>query len=172
MEKRTIPAMRPQDLIVLLKLIQVQGSDWTQVSLARELFMSQSEISASIARSTYARLIFDKGQMVQRNAVLDFIQHGLPYVFPQQPGSVQRGFPTAHSAAPLSAEIMSDENYVWPSVKGTARGHSVLPLYPSVVQIIATDTELYEQLALIDAVRVGRARERNLAIEILKSRLL
>ncbi len=164
--------MRPQDLIVLLKLIQVQGSDWTQVSLARELFMSQSEISASIARSTYARLIFDKGQMVQRNAVLDFIQHGLPYVFPQQPGSVQRGFPTAHSAAPLSAEIMSDENYVWPSVKGTARGHSVFPLYPSVVQIIATDTELYEQLALIDADRVGRARERNLAIEILKSRLL
>ena len=164
--------MRPQDVVVLLKLVQVQGTSWTQLSLSRDLFMSQSEISASIARSSYGRLIFDKGNVVQRQALVDFIQFGLPYVFPQQPGKVQRGFPTAHSAAPLSEEIVSDENYVWPSVKGTARGHSILPLYPSVVQLIPSDSQLYESLALVDAVRVGRARERNLAMEILKSRLM
>lgn len=164
--------MRPQDVVVLLKLVQVQDSSWTQLSLSRELFMSQSEISSSIARSSYARLIFDKGRMVQRQALVDFIQYGLAYVFPQQPGMVQRGFPTAHSAAPLSEDIVSDEKYVWPSVKGTARGHSILPLYPSVVQLIQSDPQLYELLALVDAVRVGRARERNLAMDILKSRLL
>lgn len=164
--------MRPQDTVVLLKLVQVQGSNWTQTSLSRDLYMSQSEVSASISRSSYARLVFDKGQLVQRQALVDFIRFGLPYTFPQQPGKVQRGFPTAHSAAPLSEEIVSDEKYVWPSVKGTERGHSVLPLYPSVVHFIQSDPQLYELLALVDAVRVGRARERNLAMDILKSRLL
>jgi hypothetical protein len=171
MNSKTIPVMRPQDVVVLLKLVQVKDPTWTQTSLARDLFMSQSEISESIRRSSYARLVFDKGQMVKRQALLDFIKYGLPYAFPQQPGMVQRGFPTAHSAPPLSEEILSDEKYVWPSAKGTARGHSILPLYASVVQVVQTDTSLYELLALVDAVRVGRARERNLAMEILEDRL-
>lgn len=164
--------MRPQDVVVVLKLILEQGTLWTQTSLSRDLHLSQSEISESIARSSFARLVFDKGRMVQRLALIDFIQYGLPYVFPQQPGMVQRGFPTAHSAPPLSEEIVSDEKYVWPSAKGIARGHSILPLYPSVVQVIQSDASMYELLALVDAVRVGRARERSLAMDMIRSRLL
>jgi len=172
MSNRAIPVMRPQDVVVLLKLVQAHDTNWTQTSLSRDLFMSQSEISESIKRSSYARLVIDKGRMVQRQALLDFIKNGLPYAFPQQPGRVQRGFPTAHSAPPLSSEIVSDEKYVWPSAKGTARGHSILPLYASVVQVIQTDPSFYEVLALVDAVRVGRARERNLAMDMLRNKLL
>jgi hypothetical protein len=172
MNNKAIPIMRPQDIVVLLKLVQTNDPSWTQTSLARELFMSQSEISESIKRSTYARLVVDKGRLVQRQALVDFIKSGLPYAFPQQPGRVQRGFPTAHCAPPLSEEILSDEKYVWPSAKGTARGHSILPLYPSVVEAIQSDRVLYEVLALVDAVRVGRARERNIAMDMLKDRLL
>jgi len=164
--------MRPQDIVVLLKLMLAQGASWTQTSLSRDLLLSQSEISESIKRSSYARLVIDKGRTVQRQALLEFIKYGLPYTFPQQPGMVQRGFPTAHSAPPLSVEILSDEKYVWPSAKGTARGHSILPLYPSVTQFIQSDPQMYELLALVDAVRVGRARERNLAMDILKEKLL
>jgi hypothetical protein len=172
MRDKAIPVMRPQDVVVLLKLVKENDSPWTQTSLSRELFLSQSEISESLRRSLYARLVFDKGRSINRKALLDFIKFGLPYVFPQQPGMVQRGFPTAHSAPPLSNEILSDEKYVWPSAKGTARGHSILPLYPSVVHAIQLDDSLYELLALVDAVRIGRARERNLAMEILESRIL
>ena len=164
--------MRPQDVVVLLKLVQLKGASWTQTSLSRDLHMSQSEISESIKRSSYARLVVDKGRIVQRQALLDFIKYGLPYAFPQQPGRVQRGFPTAHSAPPLSAEILSDEKYVWPSAKGTSRGHSILPLYASVIQIVQSDPQMYELLALVDAVRVGRARERTLAMDMLKDKLL
>ena len=164
--------MRPQDVVVLLE-ISLGGSDaWTQTSLAQALCLSQSEISASITRSTYARLLFNKGRQVQRQALMDFIQYGLAYAFPQQPGVVQRGIPTAHSAPPLSGEILSEETYVWPYAKGTVRGHSILPLYPSVVQAVQAGSQLYELLALIDAVRVGRARERNLALDMLKEKLL
>lgn len=172
MSKRTIPVMRPQDVVVLLKLLQLHESSWTQIALSRDLHLSQSEISESLARSSYARLVFDKGRMVHRQGLLDFVQYGLPFTFPQQPGMVQRGFPTAHSVPPLSADIISDDAFVWPSAKGTARGHSIMPLYPTVIQVIQSDASMYELLALVDAVRVGRARERNLAMELLRERLL
>lgn len=164
--------MRPQDVVVLLKIHLLGSHEWTQTSLAQALFLSQSEISTSLTRSAYAQLLYDQGRQVQRQALLDFIQYGVAYVFPQQPGPVQRGIPTAHSAPPLNSEILSTEKYIWPYAKGSERGHSIQPLYPSVVQAALSDPALYELLALTDAVRVGRARERNLAIHLLKEKLL
>ena len=67
---------------------------------------------------------------------------------------------------------MSDENYVWPSAKGTMRGQSILPLYPSVPDAVNNDNQLHELLSLVDALRIGKARERKLAIEELTNRLL
>lgn len=93
-------------------------------------------------------------------------------VFPQQPGAVVRGVPTAHSAPPLSLSIQSTEHYVWPSGKGTLRGQSIIPLYPSVVDAVQNDQKLYELLAMVDAIRVGRAREKELAIIELQNRII
>lgn len=164
--------MRPQDVVVLLKIHLLGSKEWTQTSLAQALFLSQSEISTSLTRSAYAQLLYDQGRQVQRQALLDFIQYGVAYAFPQQPGPVQRGIPTAHSTPPLSTEILSTEKYIWPYTKGSERGHSIQPLYPSAVQAALLDPALYELLALTDAIRVGRARERNLAIHLLKEKLL
>ena len=83
-----------------------------------------------------------------------------------------RGIPTGHSAPPLKEEIISEQDYVWPYPKGDARGQSVLPLYYTVPQAIDLDKNLYEILALIDALRVGRVREKNMALELLKQRIL
>ena len=171
MKNKAIPSMKPQDIVVLLKLIALKNRSWNQIALARELFMSQSEISESLARSRYARLIFNEGRKVHRQNVLDFIKYGLAYVFPQQPGSMSRGTLTAHSALPLKEDIESNELYVWPYAKGTARGYSIRPLYPSVLQAIEMDQHLYELLALTDAIRVGRTRERNLALKYLRERI-
>lgn len=143
---------------MLAKLIVKDGSDYTQMELAQTLYMSQSEISSSISRSVYAGLLFKKEKRLIAN-YFDFIKYGLAVVFPQHPGAIVRGTPTAHSA-PLAAEIMSDEKFVWPYAKGRARGQSIIPLYPSVNQAIVLDSNLYEILALMDAVRAGRAREK------------
>ncbi|HEY3373180.1 MAG TPA: hypothetical protein VGK10_20175 [Prolixibacteraceae bacterium] len=62
--------------------------------------------------------------------------------------AVVRGIPTAHSAAPLNEVIQSTEPYVWPSGKGTVRGQSIVPLYPTVVDAVQNDPKLYELLAL------------------------
>jgi hypothetical protein len=159
------PSMSPLDVVVMLKIIAYGDQSWLQKTMSEDLFISQSEISKSLVRSKFAGLIDSSGKKVKRLSLMEFIQYGIMYVFPQQPGAIVRGIPTAHSAPPLSITIQSTEHYVWPSGKGTVRGQSIVPLYPSVVDAIQKDNKLYEMLSLIDALRVGRAREKELAIK-------
>lgn len=163
--------MSPIDILILLKIVCQQNKQWYQQSLASALFISQSEISKSIKRSQYAELIDPGGKKVMRLGLMEFLQYGIRYVFPQQPGPVVRGVPTAHSMSPLNLEIQSDEAYVWPSAAGQVRGHSITPLYPSVSKAVQHDQPLHELLALVDALRVGRARERNMALDFLNQRI-
>ncbi len=58
-----------------------------------------------------------------------------------------------------------------PFGKRNVRGHSILPLYPSVPEAALKDEKLYELLALVDALRIGRAREKELAVVELKTRM-
>lgn len=164
--------MKPRDIAVLLKIIGLGDEPWNQVSLAYSLELNQSEISQSLARSKYAGLLDDSGKHVMRQSLMDFLQYGLAVVFPQKPGAVLRGIPTAHSAPPLNSEIISDEHYVWPAAIGKVRGHSIAPLYPSLPKAAMSDEKLYQLLALTDALRVGKAREKNIAVRELKQRIL
>jgi hypothetical protein len=162
--------LKPQDILLLLKIVSIEEESWNQKPMALALGMSQSEVSESAARSKYAGLLSTNGKEVMRLSLLEFLQYGLRYVFPQKPGPVVRGVPTSHSAAPLNKIIQSTEHYVWPYGKGTVRGHSIVPLYKSVPEAALKDEKLHELLALVDALRVGRAREKSIAIAELKKR--
>jgi predicted transcriptional regulator len=164
--------MRPHDIVILLKIAAKGLQPWLMKDLSQELNISASEISESLNRSAIAGLISQNKKRLMKLAILDFLEHGLKYVYPQQPGALVRGIPTAHSAPPLNNFIISEEPYVWPYGKGKVRGQSIVPLYPSVVDAVLQDEKLYELLALVDAVRVGRAREKEIAIKELKSRIL
>ncbi len=163
--------MKPQDVVVLLKVIALNNDNWQQKPLAQSLRMSQSEVSQSVARSKYAGILDDSGKKVMRQALYDFLQYGLAVVFPAKPGAVVRGIPTAHSASPLKIEISSGEDYVWPFAQGNMRGHGIPPLYATVPQAALDDEQLYALLALTDALRVGKAREKNIAVQELKNRI-
>lgn len=81
--------------------------------------------------------------------------------------------PTSYAAPPLNSLIVqSDEPPpVWPDPDGKVRGYEFSPLYRSVPKAVANEDALYEFLALVDAVRDGRARERELAVKELTARL-
>ena len=162
--------LKQQDVLLLLKIVSDNNPSWNQKPMAASLGLSQSEVSEAVGRCKYAGLLAPNGKTVMKMALLEFLQYGLRYVFPVKPGAVVRGVATSHSAKPLSNEIQSTEAYVWPYGKGVVRGHSILPLYPSVPEAALKDAKLYELLALVDALRVGRARERELAIKELKKR--
>jgi predicted transcriptional regulator len=163
--------MRPHDVVVLLKIAAKKDAPWLMKDLSFELGISASEISESLNRSALAGLIAKDKKRLMKLAILDFLQYGLRYVYPQQPGARVRGVPTSHAAPPLNQEIVSNEPYVWPYGEGKVRGESIEPLHPKVPIACLKDPEFHEYMALCDALRVGRAREKNLAIEILKKKL-
>ena len=163
--------MRPHDVVVLLKIAAKDGSDWYMKDLAYELGISASEVSESINRSVIAGLIFEDKKRLMNSALLDFLKFGLPYVYPQQPGSLVRGLPTAHSAEPLNKVIQSEDPYVWPYAKGKVRGQAIEPLHGNIPDACLKDKGFYEYMALCDALRVGKAREKKIAFEELQKRL-
>jgi hypothetical protein len=165
-------SMKPQDILVLLKIIASDNQEWQQLGLAQDLHMSQSEISQSLQRSKYAQLLDFSGKKVNRIAFLEFLIHGLCYVFPQKPAAIVRGIATAHSAPPLNEIINTTEVYVWPYAKGNTRGQAVLPLYSSSIEASLKDAALYQLLAMVDILRVGSTREKEIAKLELKKRIL
>jgi len=85
---------------------------------------------------------------------------------------VVRGVPTAYAAPPLSEMISySDLPPVWMWGEGSAKGMSVEPLHKSARHMLQRDPAFYEVLALVDAIRMGRRREYELAVAELKRRL-
>jgi predicted nucleotidyltransferase len=168
--------LKPQDVVVLLKLVALGTRPWTFQSLAMELSISQSEVHAGVRRAVAARLMTNAttaaGRPV-RAALLEFLVHGVKYAYPPERGQITGGVPTGYAARPLSKVIAgsSDPPPVWPYFEGTMRGYSFAPLYRTVPQAALRDSQLYELLALVDAVRDGRAREADLAAKELESRL-
>ncbi|HRB80147.1 MAG TPA: hypothetical protein PKY86_08070 [Niabella sp.] len=163
--------MRPHDIVILLKIASRGDRPWMMKDLSIELSISAGEVSESLHRSALAGLISQDKTRLMKLSIVDFLEHGLRYVYPQQPGAKVRGMPTAHAAPPLNGDILSDEPYVWPYGEGTVRGESIEPLHPKVPEACLKDPVFYEYMALCDALRVGKVREKNMAVQELKKRL-
>lgn len=169
--------LRPQDVLVALKLaVMPENVRPTYAGLASDLGMSASEVHAAVKRAKAARLILNFGENLRPNriALLEFSVHGLKYSFPPQFGPIALGIPTAYAAPPLSGEICPDKDPppAWPFSKGSIRGMTLLPFTRYAPAASQKDPMLYELLALIDAIRMGRVRERELAATHLERRLL
>jgi hypothetical protein len=159
------------DIVVLLKLLLAEEGR-TYAELSKDLGMSASEVHAAVRRGIEAGLIAPESRMPLRKPLEEYLIHGVRYAFPGKPGPLARGIPTAHAAPPLSGQISSDDlPPVWPDPEGTVKGYALEPLYSSVPAAVKKDHKLYELLALVDALRIGRARERKLAEEELRNRL-
>lgn len=164
--------LKPQDIYILLKLVAEGDSDWSYGSLAYQLGMSASEVHAGIKRAIAAKLFDPHRKMPNMKALEEFIIHGVKYAYPPELGGLTRGIPTSYAAPPLNKAIVppKEEPPVWPDPEGQVLGFAFSPLFRSVPKAVAADPQLYELLALVDAVRGGRARERSLAIDELRER--
>lgn len=167
--------LKPQDVLFLLKLISLNKAPWTFNRLALELGMSPSEVHSAAKRSIAAKLA-----RKEDNAILpsirnmeEFLLHGIQYVFVPDKGEINRGIPTSYAAPPLNKHFAASDEPppIWPDAEGQMRGESFSPLYKSVPVAIKNNPKLYELLVLVDAIRGGRAREREIAKKELKKRL-
>ncbi|NEQ70217.1 MAG: hypothetical protein F6K21_32945 [Symploca sp. SIO2D2] len=164
--------LKPQDIVVLLKVHSL-GSAWTYDELAKSLETSSSVVYGALQRCEECHLYHAKRRKILKGALEEFLVHGLRYVFPTKVGALVRGIPTAHSAEPLKGLLMvSDDNaYVWASGSGKVKGQEITPLYKSVPKVVENDSLFYELLCLVDGLRVGKVRERELTMVELKKRL-
>ncbi|MEO8368854.1 MAG: hypothetical protein ABI806_06625 [Candidatus Solibacter sp.] len=167
--------LKPQDLAVVLYLCKPASPRPPYAQIAAALFMSPSEVHGAVARAVASGLLHgtELGHRPNLSAVEEFLLHGVKYAFPSERGEPSRGVPTSYAAAPLSAFIAPGDDLppVWPYPTGKLRGTALQPLYRGAPQAALSDPLLYEYLALVDALRDGRARERKLAAELITSRL-
>jgi hypothetical protein len=167
--------LKPQDIFVMLKIVSLGQQEWTYNALAIDLEMSPSEVHAAIkrARGSSLAIELEKGIEVNLSCLKEFIIHGLKYVFVPDRGGISRGMPTGYAAPPLKGLFVPSDELppVWPDPMGEMRGESFSPLYKSAPNAARKDQKLYELLVLVDAIRDGRARERDIAVRELKLRL-
>ena len=163
--------LKPQDFLVLLKKMTTQGKNLTAYKLAEELGISASSVGESLERSKKAQLVDRNKKRVNTLALQEFLVHGIQYVYPAETGRVGRGVATYVSASPIQEQISNNtESYVWHYLKGNARGQQIEPLYPSVPEAALRDPELYQLLVIVDTLRMGQAREKEIAISELNKR--
>ena len=188
--------LRPQDVVVAAKLVSYGGKRPPMARMGLELALSASEVHASIHRLQAAHLIhgasaslvglraaagadgrhFANGLLESKpnvKAIEEFFLHGVKYFFPAERGELTRGVPTSYAAEPLKRRILvaNETPLVWPYAEGEVRGESLQPFYKGVPVAALRDPFLHEILALLDALREGRAREQNIAERELVTRL-
>ena len=165
--------LKPQDVMILLKVVTYEDKPFVMKDLAASLQLSPGEITFGLERCKNSGLIDANKQNVQKLSLFEFLVHGLKYVFPVQQGKKARGIPTAYSASPVKDQIVTgkDDLVIWPYSKGNSRGYSIVPLYNTIPEVVLKDKKLYELLAIVECLRLGRRREVEIAIEELKKRL-
>lgn len=167
-------SLKSQDVLVLLKLVAQGNEPWTYNGLAAELDLSPSQVHAAVRRVVKSGLAYEADEQIRvhtRN-LEEFLVHGMRYFFVPERGAKSRGMATLTSAPPFAALFIdSEEPVVWPDSSGDLRGESLAPIYKSAPKAAKSDPELYELLVIADALRAGRARERQAAVKELKKKL-
>lgn len=166
---RNLHGIKPQDILLLLKLIIT--TDRQQKDLSNEISISQTEISHGFQRLKNSRLLTDD-RKVNLEASIEFLVHGFKYVCPPEFGSFTAGIPTAYARPGFNfVKYSKDEIFVWPYPKGKERGIALIPFYQTLPQACLVDEDLYSLASLVEMIRIGRAREQKIASTELDSRI-
>ena len=135
--------IKGQDILILLKLCDLERGAWRQLDLAISLKLSQSEIAKSLARCTSVGLLIGEKQ-VSRPALFELLIYGAKFFFPPVLGAPTRGVATAWGVKELFPEIVSQESPVWPFVQGESYGYELQPIYDTVPEVCLSDYGLYQ----------------------------
>ena len=150
--------MKPEDLLILLKLASSPDANASVRELERELAISKSVASRSLRRLEANGLVKQDGaeRRLDRLALRDFLVHGVRWVSPARVGDFELGLPTAHAAPSLADKLRGDDDpVVMPLAHGPMRGRAVPPIHPNAPAAAQRDAKLHRLLAIVEA--LGRA---------------
>ena len=157
--------------------VQIDSDPYSVRVLAHLTGISKSQVSLAFNRCLAVGLLKKDRRsgipVINQRALCEFIVYGVRYAFPVFPGPVTRGITTSMVAPVFNTPLMSAGELmpVWPDARGQSKGQSVEPLFKSATTAIKQDPALYQLLALVDAIRIGQPREKNLAVSLLQKYL-
>lgn len=142
-------------------------------ALADATGISKSQVNLAMQRCFEVGLL-QKGRQagplrVNVKELRNLIVHAVRYMFPIKLGPITRGITTTLAAPLFEGKLLSAGDFVpvWSDAHGKTKGQAVEPLFKSVSFAVKQDPDFYALLALVDSIRIGQARERKLAIEML-----
>lgn len=165
--------LKGQDVVVLLKLLGEDGQPPVR-DLASQLGFDLAGTHRAIRRLDEAGLYSAGRRRVFRAPAEEFLVHAAKFSFPPRWRAEARGVPTSWAAEPLKGELAEPAGLppVWPYSKGTVRGLALEPLHSMAPQAALADPELWQRLALVDALRSNdSARVSQLAAQLLQARI-
>jgi len=161
------------DLLVAMKLVVHEGEPTSVRQLEDELGLSKSAAANSLQRLREFDLVKNdaaRGRRVNKLLLRDCLEHAVRWIAPAHVGEFELGLPTAHAAEPFKQRLTGDDDpVVIPLPHGPLRGRAVTPLHPLAPAAAAKDPSLYRLLCVVDALRIGRARDRQLAVAELRA---
>jgi hypothetical protein len=167
--------LKPQDLLVALKVCVNSDREFLLSTLGEELQMVISAVHGSIRRCEQAQLLSRASGSIRavRPYLAEFVIHGARFAFPGMQGSMTRGMATSIAGPSLRQhfDLSNAILPVWPDAQGDTRGPSLTPLHHTTVAASRLDEKLFDVLTMLDALRIGAARERELASTMLLERL-
>ena len=165
-------ALKPVDIAIVLALgVRPGDSVPTYSVLAAALGVSASTAHESVRRLQRSGLLLPESLQPNVTLLLNFLEYGIRCAFPPSLGRVVRGVPTAHAGPALAQLFDATDPVVWPDLDGSIRGTGLTPLYPNATALPGHEPEIYDALTLVDALRVGQARERAAALAALRQAL-
>ena len=157
--------IKPQDVLVLSKIIAIQNEVFKQLDLALELGISQAEIAHSLNRLKRAGLLNENKKKLNKLAVIEFFKHVLKFLFPVELEGSARGISIGPSADFIKRKVRNDDfGIVVEDIDGKDKGVAVVPIYKTVAKAIKNDEKLYKIICLVDIFRgLGSVRHRQVA---------
>lgn len=165
--------VKDSDVYVLSGLLVHDGA-WSYRSLAERLRVPHAVVQRALLRTEDGGLYSGPRRRVHLPHFEEFAIHALRFLAPARLGALTRGVATAWAAAPMNGAISSSGDEpppVWPYAHGKVRGQAVEPLHRAAPEAVEEWSDLGEILALLDSLRVGDARVRNVAEDFLSTRL-
>lgn len=165
--------VKDSDVYVLGGLLARDGA-WSYRSLAERLRVPHAVVQRALSRAEDAGLYSVPRRRVHLPHFEEFAVHALRFLAPARLGALTRGVPAAWAAVPMNEAISSSGEEpppIWPYAHGHVRGQAVEPLHRAAPEAVGEWSDLGEILTLLDSLRVGDARVRNVAEDLLSTRL-
>lgn len=165
--------VKASDIYVLSGLLVIE-EDWTYRSLADRLHVPHPVVQRALSRAQAADLYSAERREVHLPHWEEFASHALRFTAPTRLGALMPGVPAAWAAEPMASAIRSsgeDPPPIWPYARGRVRGQAIEPLHPSAPEAVEEWPQLGEILAVLDSLRAGDPRVRNVAEDLLAKML-